>query len=166
MAKEKTAAESPSTEKNQADVSTLDEIVKAFYESISFAIGRQPDYRRLRSLFHKQGLITPPKNEKEKNILVMDLDTYIKSSTENIVITGMERKGLLQSEIARRMQSFGNMAQIVSTFEAKHTTGDTTPLCRGLYGIQLIRENHRWWIISVLWENERPGLQVPRAYLV
>jgi len=73
---------------------------------------------------------------------------------------------LLQSEIARRMQSFGNMAQIVSTFEAKHTTGDTTPLCRGLYGIQLIRENHRWWIISVLWENERPGLQVPRAYLV
>ena len=166
MVKEKAAVEVPHKGKNIADVLTLDEIVKAFYESISFAVGKQPDYRRLKSLFHQQGFITPPKNEKEKNILIMDLDTYAKSSTENIVITGMERKGLIQTEIARRTQSFGNIAHILSTFEVKHSGGDATLLYRGLYSIQLIHENHRWWILSVLWENERTGLQVPRAYLI
>jgi hypothetical protein len=166
MVKEKTASELSPKEENSIGASTLDEIVKSFYESISFAIGRQPDYRRLRSLFHKQGIVAPPKNEKEKSVPVMDLDTFIKNSTENIVITGMERKGLLQTEIARRAQTFGNLAQIFTTFEAKHSSDEAAPVYRGIYSIQLIRENHRWWILSVLWENERMGLQVPRAYLI
>jgi len=166
MIKEKETAGMPSKEKHSPEVTTLDEIVKAFYESVSFAAGKQPDYRRLRSLFHKNGCITPPKNEKDKIFHVMDLDVYTKNSTENIVITGMERKGLLQTEIARRTQTFGNMAHVLSTFEVKHSVGDAALLYRGLYSIQLIREDQRWWILSVLWENERTGLQVPRAYLI
>lgn len=166
MAKGKAVTPQSKVTANPTDVSTIDEIMKSFYESVSYTVGKQPDYKRFRSLLHQHALITPPKADKKKNIDVMDIDTFVKGSVEDIVITGMERKGLVQTEIARRMQSFGNIVHVFSTFEAHHAAGNTVPLHRGVYSIQLIREIQRWWIISVMWEIERPGMLVPKAYLI
>ena len=166
MGKEKGKVAHPKISADPSDVSTIDEIIKAFYESLSYAVGKQPDYRRWRSLFHERGIVTPSKTSKDSNTTIMDVDIFIKESVENIVITGMERKGLVQTEVARRTQAFGNIVQIFSTFEAHRSSRDLEQLPRGVYSIQLLRENHRWWIVSILEEIERPNLALPKAYLV
>lgn len=65
-------------------------------------------------------------------------------------------------EIARKIDVFGNMAHVWSAYEAKTSPGDATPERRGINSIQLFREaGGRWRIISMIWDNERPGLTLP-----
>lgn len=65
-------------------------------------------------------------------------------------------------EIARKIDVFGNMAHVWSAYEAKTSPDDPTPERRGINSIQLFRETDgRWRIISMIWDNERPGLDLP-----
>jgi len=147
-------------------VETIDGIIKAYYEAVSFTSGKQPDYKQLRILFHPQGQLVPPRKDKESAIEVLPLEVYIKQSVEHIVLAGIERKGMITTEIARRAQSFGSIVQIFSTFEVRYAAGEPVPIHRGIYSIQLVRDRHRWWIHSVMWDHEKPGTPLPRAYLV
>ena len=149
-----------------ADVSTIDGLIKALYESLSFNIGSQPDYHRLRTLFHPQGQVLPARTDKETKSEVIELEFYIRQSVESIVFGGLERKGLIMTEVSRRAQSYGAVGQIFSTFEVRHTAQDINPLQRGIYSIQLLRENQRWWILFLMWDLERPNSPIPRAYLI
>lgn len=150
---------------NPVDVMTVEGIIKALYESVSFMAGRQPDYDRLRSLFHPDGKLIPPKGEKETKVLVLDVDTFNARSREHVVISGLERKGFIEKEIARRSHAFGNIVHLFSTYESRHTVSDPTPIQRGINSIQLLKENGRWWVISILWDVERPTNPIPKAYL-
>ena len=152
-------------EERPADAATIDGMVKALYESISFAPHTQPDYDRLRSLFHVNGHLIPAKAEKESPFTIMDVETFITHSREQVVIGGLERRGFVETEVARRMQSFGSIVHLFSTYESRYASTDPDPLQRGINSIQLVREHGRWWIVSILWEVERPGSQIPRAYL-
>jgi hypothetical protein len=31
--------------------------------------------------------------------------------------------------------------------------------------VQLYHDGDRWWVISVLWDNERTGVELPREWL-
>ena len=54
------------------------------------------------------------------------------------------------------------MAQVWSAYEARSALGDAKPERRGINSIQLYREaDGRWRIMSMIWDNERPGLALP-----
>ncbi len=147
------------------DLTSVDGIIKALYESVSFSPGRQPNFERLRTLFHPGGRLVPPRGEKDSATSVMDLETFIARSREHVVISGLERKGFSETEVARRTHSFGNIAHLFSTYESRHLPTDPAPMQRGINSIQLLREQGRWWVISIAWDIERPGNPVPRPYL-
>lgn len=150
---------------NPSDVASQDSIVKSLYESVSFLPGRQPDYDRLRSLFHPEGRLIPSKGDKESSVAVLDVDAFITRSREHVVLSGMERKGFSETEIARRSQAFGNIIHVFSTYESRNTVNDAEPMQRGINSIQLLKEQGRWWVLNILWDVERPGNPIPRPYL-
>jgi len=164
--REKAEEKQTSSQLHHPDVSTLEAIVKALYESVSFSPGRQPDYTRFRSLFHPDSRVIPPKAEKSSSLVVMDVETFITRSREHVVTTGLERKGFFEREIARRVESFGILVHIFSTYESRHRAQDPDPIQRGINSIQLVKDAHRWWIVSILWDIERPGNPIPKAYLI
>src|SRR5689334_22394368 len=118
MAKLSTGARGmkPSPAAPHPDVATVDAIVKAMYESVSFPPGTQPDFERLRSLFHPQGRIVPPRADRGAGLEVLDVGTFIDRSREDVVTTGLERRGFHEREIARRSAVFGPMVHIFSTY--------------------------------------------------
>ncbi|MET0274523.1 MAG: hypothetical protein ABW360_16165 [Phenylobacterium sp.] len=62
-------------------------------------------------------------------------------------------------EIARRIDVLGNMAHVWSLYEARTAPDDATPERRGINSIQLFRgPDGAWKIISMIWDNERPGV--------
>jgi len=63
-------------------------------------------------------------------------------------------------EIARRIDILGNMAHVWSLYEARRSPSDTAPERRGINSIQLYNDGSGWRIISMLWDNERPGVAV------
>ena len=55
------------------DVVSVDAIITSLYDSISFLPGTQPDYVRLKSLFHPQGRLIPPKADKDPHVQALDV---------------------------------------------------------------------------------------------
>ena len=65
-------------------------------------------------------------------------------------------------EIARRIDLFGNIAQVWSAYEARASLGDDRPERRGINSIQLFRDPDLGWrIMSMIWDNERAGVALP-----
>jgi hypothetical protein len=134
------------------DVASEDAIIKAFYESASFLPAQQPDYDRLRTLFHPQGHLIPPKGELGPELTVYGVEAFITRSREHVVISGLERGGFSKREIDRQCQSFGAILHVFSRYESRPSATGTAPIERGLHSMQLLKEDGRWWVVSVLWE--------------
>ncbi|MBI4547800.1 MAG: hypothetical protein HY707_07465 [Ignavibacteriae bacterium] len=147
------------------DVTSVDAIIKAMYESVSFTAGSQPDYKRLRSLFHPEGRLIPPKTERDSSVHVLDVENFITRSRDYVVITGLERRGFIEKEIFRRADGYGKIVHVLSTYESRHRETDPAPIQRGVNIIQLLKEHNRWWVVSVMWDIERPSVPIPPKYL-
>ena len=147
------------------DVVSVDAIITSLYDSISFRPGTQPDYVRLKSLFHPQGRLIPPKADKDPHVQALDVETFISRSREFVVISGLEKRGFIEKEVRRIPESFGTIVHVFSTYETRYTPADPAPLQRGINSIQLVKEGGRWWVLSVLWDIERVKVQIPPKYL-
>ena len=160
------AAETQSIVPDPDDVSSVNAIIKALYESVSFPPGRQPNYHRLHALFHPSGVVIPPRTDHVAGLVVMDVGTFITQSRQSIISTGIERKGFHEIEISRRTETFGNITHVFSTYESRHQPNDTATLQRGINSIQIGRDGRRCWLLSILWDVERTGNPLPKEYIV
>jgi len=145
---------------DQSDVSSIDAIIKTVYESITFREGEEPDLDRFRSLFITNALftrITPDGVNK------MDLDGFI-SSFSNRINTGA-MKSFSETEISRKTHSYGSIAQVWSTYKKGINTEDPVSSGRGINSIQLFNDGKRWWISSILWQDETSDNPIPEKYL-
>lgn len=67
-------------------------------------------------------------------------------------------------ETGRRIELFGNIAHVLSAYAARTGRGDEKPERRGINSIQLFKDPERGWrIVSMIWDNEREGVRVPRS---
>ncbi|MEZ5966802.1 MAG: DUF4440 domain-containing protein [Planctomycetota bacterium] len=144
-----------------ADVESVDAVVKALYDVISGPAGQARDWERMRSLFRPDArLVALVKAKEGMRSLVLTVDDYVKRSGPML-----ERDGFFETEIARHTDAFGDMAQVFSTYEARRAAADAEPLMRGINSIQLVQQDGRWWVLHVLWEQERDAGPIPARYL-
>ncbi len=76
-----------------------------------------------------------------------------------------EKNGFSEREIARRTEQWGNILQAFSTYESRRDAKDTTPFARGINRFQLFYDGTRWWILTIYWQEERPGNPLPAEFL-
>lgn len=90
-------------------------------------------------------------------IKIMTLDDYVADTKAFFAANDF-----FEIEVARRIHEFGNIAHVWSVYEARTAPHDKAPERRGINSIQLYRDEHRTWrIVSMIWDNERAGLQIP-----
>jgi hypothetical protein len=65
---------------------------------------------------------------------------------------------------SRRVEAYGNIAHVWSTYESRRGREMSDPYSRGIASIQLLKDGDRWWIISVFWDYERPDNKLPEKY--
>jgi hypothetical protein len=147
-----------------ADVGTPDAIIAALYDVISGPAGQARDWDRLRSLFAPAGRMVPvvPRPDGGFAAVILTPDDYVRSSGEMLT-----RFGFIERELARRTERFGNVVHAWSTYEGRFTApgAPTAAAIRGVNSIQLTSDGARWYVLSITWEAERPGLALPTAYL-
>ncbi|MBA2572061.1 MAG: hypothetical protein H0V06_03375 [Gemmatimonadetes bacterium] len=158
-----TAPAAPSTPAARpADVASEDAILAALYDVISGPAGQKRDWDRMRSIFLPGARLIPTGARAAGGFgsRVMTVDDYITSSGPYL-----EKEGFFEREIARRMERFGPMVHVWSTYEARHKTSDPTPFLRGINSIQLFNDGTRWWVVSVFWAPETAAMPLPSSYL-
>jgi hypothetical protein len=145
-----------------SDTENLDAIIVALYETVSGPAGEERDTPRMRSLFMDGARLvrTSVAEDGTPQAKVMDVETYAQDTADYF-----RRNGFYEVEIARRTDLFGNIAQVFSTYEARNDPGEAKPFKRGINSIQLFHDGNRWWVVNMLWDNEREDNRVPAQYL-
>lgn len=150
-------------EADPADVGSIDAIMKAVYDVISGDAGQKRDWDRFRSLFHKDAKLIPSGRNPQTGVTgaryLMPEDYVTRSGPV------LERDGFHEREIARRVDQFGNIAQVFSTYESFRKKDDKTPFMRGINSFQLMNDGKRWWVINIFWQQESPESPIPKEYL-
>jgi hypothetical protein len=155
-------------------VSTIDGIIAAVYEVISGPAGQKRDWDRMRSLFAPGARLMPtspvhppgtapdaPLNGFEVYATqALDVDGFIARAGSYF-----EEHGFFERETARRVETFGHIAHVWSTYESRHKPEDPAPFARGINSIQLMNDGKRWWIVTIFWEAETPRTTIPKKYL-
>jgi hypothetical protein len=145
----------------QTDLHSIDSVLKAFYESLSFPEGKSPDWDRWRSLF--ASAISPCIRIAGDSVMQMDRERFI------AFFGGRIKNGTLKSfrekEIGRTGEYYGRLAQIFSTYQKEMNLADGGKPIRGINSFHLLFKDNRWWITSVTWQDESPGDPIPQKYL-
>jgi hypothetical protein len=141
------------------DVASPDAIIKAMYETISGPAGKR-NWQRDRSLFLPGARLIPigRRIHGEGGLEVLTLDEWIEQVTPFFA-----ENDFWEAEVMRHMDRFGNMIQAFSTYEARDRK-DGKPIARGINCIQLVFHDQRWWIASVMWDNESRENPIPGEF--
>lgn len=154
--------------KNPGDVDTVDHLIDSLYDVISGPAGPR-DWDRFRSLFVPDGRIVSiaPERAATKNaparkddavfltpdIFAQQNDAYFKTN------------GFFEHSIASRVEEFGNLVEVWRTSEIRDAKDDAKPSARGIDSFQIVHAHGRFWIASLLFDHERPGVTLPEKYL-
>lgn len=146
---------------NSADVATMDSIVAAVYDVISGPAGKR-DWDRFRSLFIPGARLIPtgPRPTGEVGSRVITVEDYAQRAG-----AAFEKQGFFEREVSRRLERFGNIAHIFSTYESRHAKDDAKPFQRGINSIQLMNDGKRWWVVTIFWQGEDEKNPLPAEYL-
>lgn len=66
----------------------------------------------------------------------------------------------LEEELDHQCEVFGNIARVRSVYRSVYGAGPGAREGRGVNFYNLVRVNGRWKIMSIVWDNERPGLSL------
>ena len=145
-----------------SDVASVDAVMAALYEVVSGPAGKVRDWDRLRSLFTPDGKMgaVGAKPGGEFVHRSMTVEDYIVRATKPF-----SEAGFFESEMARTSDTFGQITQVFSTYEARKAPTDAKPFIRGINSLQMYNDGTRWWIISLLWRAEDDKLSLPEKYL-
>jgi hypothetical protein len=142
-----------------SDVTSIDGIIRAMYESISGKAGEPRQWDRDRALHHPKALLIPARQASGgPGAGVFDMDGFVASRGPFL-----EANDFYEVEIGRREFRFGAIANVLSSYEARTAPAPAGKVLRkGVNSIQLMHDGERWWIMSTLWDNERDGVELPK----
>lgn len=146
------------------EVERIRRVVTGIYECISGDAGVARDWARMQSLMTEDAklmAIVPPRGgEDGVGRVVMTLDEYRTNATRMF-----EERGFHEREVTARVERYGHVAHVFSTYESRWTLEDPEPFDRGINSIQLVRTGDDWRVVSILWDSERTGGPIPATYL-
>jgi hypothetical protein len=138
------------------DVKSVDAIMHAIYDVISGPAGER-DWSRFRSLFLPQARFAQTEKHPEgaTAIISWSVDEFVRDAGEVFA-----KEAFYETAIVNQPDTFGNVTQVFSSYESRHSPGEK-PFQRGVNSIQLLNDGKRWWVVSILWDSERPDNPLP-----
>ena len=135
----------------------IDDVIDAFYASISGPAGAQ-DWETSRLLMHPDARMVRTRLDADGNPVAFSfsVDSY-RENTAPLLAT----MDFHEVEIARKTVRFGNVAQLFSAYEARDAPAGGRFIKRGMNMIHLYDDGARWWIMHVIWDDERDGVELP-----
>ena len=155
------AAAAAVPDRRAADVASPDTIVAALYGVISGPAGQARDWDRFRNLFAPGARLIPAAPRRDGSApAALAPDDYVQRAGERFL-----KDGFFEREIARTSEHFGSVVHVFSTYESRLGREDAPPFARGVNSIQLMQHAGRWWVVTVMWDQERPDNPIPARYL-
>jgi hypothetical protein len=142
-----------------ADLDSIESVTREVYNTISGPAGPR-DWSRFRALFADGArLISIRTANGVSTPNVMTPDEYATRAGANF-----EKNPFYESAVAQRVETFGAIAHVFSTYESRRAPGEK-PFARGINSFQLVKTPQGWKVMTILWDSEREGNSIPEKYL-
>ena len=142
--------------------SEFEAMTRVLYAAVSAPAG-QRSWDAMRTLFHPAArLVRTGVDESGASFLrAMSVDEYI--ANVEVMLTGIE---FSEMELWSEATVFGNVARLTSVYEfTRRSSFDDEHRGRGVNFFTLVRDEGRWQITSIVWDNEREGVSLDAAGL-
>ena len=139
----------------QDERKALGAALDAVYGVISGPAGQARDWARMRTLFTPEARLTAIGPNGARGGTVED---YIAKSGPMLTTSGFTER-----ELVRRVEIYGDLAHAWSSYEGTGNGGKLK--VRGINSFQLVRQNGRWLVQSILWQAESPARPLPADML-
>lgn len=142
------------------DVASPESLVLAVYDAISGPRGER-DWNRIRSFYLDGARLIPTglRANGEHGLRIMNIEQWIEGARDLFM-----REDFFEVEIAQKVDRFGQIAQIFSTYECRREA-DGPAYMTGINSFQLLRKDGRWWVVNCFWDNASEGNPIPPEYL-
>lgn len=151
-----------------SDVSSPEAIVAAAYGALERQPGAPFDWDRFRSLFLPQATLLPNTEQTGGSPRVFSPEEFVAwveaSYAEHAPIGSPKDQGFAEEEVRSEVRRYGDVAQVFSTYQKRYW-GAAEILGRGINSYQLVHRDGRWWIVSVVWDEESGAGPIPAEYL-
>ncbi|WP_370978313.1 hypothetical protein [Agaribacterium sp. ZY112] len=127
----------------------LKNIPSTVYKGISFKDGEKPKFNLLKSSFIDQGLFI---NNKGGSPVIKPVPEYISMIETNI--NNGNIVSIKETELAQKIETFGNVAQIQSSYQLDFVGKQGSQRRYGVNLFQLINNDGKWLISSMCWDDE------------
>ncbi len=129
------------------DVSSIEGIIRAYYEVVSGPPGESADADRDRSLHHPEAwvAIAGMDDSGKPVVRVMALADYHGDNAPRA-------EGFWEWETDRVVSRSGNMVHVWSSYASAKTEGGE-PFDRGVNSITLFHDGTRWWIMGWMYDD-------------
>lgn len=133
------------------------ELTRALYRVVS-AAPEQRDWDAIRHYYHPQARLvrTGVNPDGSPFVSVFSLDAYIENVAH--MLDGVR---FSEVEVAQESVVFGNVARLTSVYEYTRQSEQETVRGRGVNFFTLVHDAGQWRVMSIVWDNERPGLTLP-----
>ena len=143
-----------------SDQFAIESTVLAVYNVISGPAGRR-DWDRFEALFAPGArLISTKRKEGAVTANVMTPQEYKEKAGAYFA-----DHGFFERPANNRIEIFGDIAHVFSTYESRHASSDDKPFARGINSFQLVRSGDDWKILTIFWEEEDAAHPIPAQYL-
>jgi hypothetical protein len=142
----------------EADLAAIGAAIDEMYGMISGPKGPR-DWSRQALCFHPEArqIRTWIGDDGRPAMRMMGLADYAQDTSPFFMANDFH-----EVEIGRRIDLFGNIAHAWSQYEARTSPDAEDVERRGINSIQLFNDPEQGWrIVSMIWDNERPGVTVP-----
>ena len=143
----------------EQDTTSIESLLSAVYDALS---GKRPNWERLALLFHPDARLIPPARDGQP-VVALTFAQFRERNEKFFAALPLDQ-GFYERGIAHRIETFGNVAHVWSTYEARRKPGDA-PFARGINSFQFVRQDNRWWVMTILWDAERADNPIPSHYL-
>lgn len=148
--KPKASVDAPVISARPEDVSSIEAIVKADYETISGGVGVPRQWARALTLYDPNARQFSVYKDSKTGALAIWSPTLKEFADE--ADAHLVSEGFTEHELAHKIHRFGNVATVLSSYEGKFASGKL--YSRGVNIYQLYYAGKRWWISSVSWDGE------------
>ena len=148
-----------STQSHGEILAELKRLVDGFFHTVSFKAGDKPPYAKLHELFIGPGLLIKNSGVEPEISTVREFIEPRQASVDAGELTRFH-----EAEIAETTEVFGNVAHRFSAYVKSGTLKGASFEARGMISTQFILTPIGWRMSSMAWDDERPGVKLPRHY--
>lgn len=140
------------------EFATIDQLMTALYSSISGPPGGQ-DFELSRRLYYSDVRLVRTRLDEAGRPVAFSFSADEYETNAKALLADMP---FYEVETERRTVRFGNVAQVFSAYEARTAPVGGELIKRGMNCAHLFNDGSRWWLMHLIWDDEREGVEVPR----